>query len=261
MSLSTHSQRPLACLKQALRQCRAERQQQQTRSYAAAATQVQYPSLQTRYPAPSKGFRTSQATKQNRKCIVFHLQGIAILTPFPGFEAGMRKIPVAPQVQSTRKHCPDPVATITASQIATLDPTGARTRLFSPDNVDRARVGDILLVRQKSGDPFSGVCLNIKQGDSKIDSSILLRNNLTRVGVEMSYKIYSPNVEGIEVVQRKAKRARRARLYYMRQPRHDVGSVENIVRQYMRQRAGGPMSGKNGKSGASPKKKSKKSKN
>ncbi|KAM0707359.1 hypothetical protein Q7P35_004004 [Cladosporium inversicolor] len=244
MSLSSQSARPLACLKQALRQCRAERQQQQTRSYAAAATQVvQYPSLQTRYPAPSKGFRTSQATKQNR------------------FETGMRKIPVAPQVQSTRKHCPDPVATITASQIATLDPTGARTRLFSPDNVDRARVGDILLVRQKSGDPFSGVCLNIKQGDSKIDSSILLRNNLTRVGVEMSYKIYSPNVEGIEVVQRKAKRARRARLYYMRQPRHDVGSVENIVRQYMRQRAGGPMSGKNGKSGASPKKKSKKSKN
>jgi large subunit ribosomal protein L19 len=68
MSLSTHPVRPLACLKQALRQCRAERQQQQTRSYAAAATQaqVQYPSLQTRYPAPSKGFRTSQATKQNR---------------------------------------------------------------------------------------------------------------------------------------------------------------------------------------------------
>lgn len=175
----------------------------------------------------------------------------------------MRKIPVAPQVQSTRKHCPDPVAAITASQIATLDPTGARTRLFSPDNIDRARVGDILLVRQKSGDPFSGVCLNIKQGDSKIDSSILLRNNLTRVGVEMSYKIYSPNVEGIEVVQRKAKRARRARLYYMRQPRHDVGSVENIVRQYMRQRAGGPMSGKNtkGRDGGSPKKKSKKGKN
>lgn len=159
----------------------------------------------------------------------------------------MRKIPVAPQIRSTRKQCPDPVSAITATQIAALDPTGARTRLFSPDNVDRARVGDILLVRQKSGDPFSGVCINIKQGDSKIDSSILLRNNLTRVGVEMSYKIYSPNVEGIEVVQRKAKRARRARLYYMRQPRHDVGSVENIVRQYMRQRSGGPMSGKGAK--------------
>jgi large subunit ribosomal protein L19 len=67
MSLSTQSARPLTSLKQALRQCRAERQQQQTRFYAAAATQVQYPSLQTRYPLPSKSFRTSQATKQNRK--------------------------------------------------------------------------------------------------------------------------------------------------------------------------------------------------
>jgi len=73
MSLSTQSARPLACLKQALRQCRAERQQQQTRSYAAAATQVQYPSLQPRYPAPSKGFRTSQATKQNRKTVLSNL--------------------------------------------------------------------------------------------------------------------------------------------------------------------------------------------
>ena len=53
----------------------------------------------------------------------------------------------------------------------------------------------------------------------------------------MWYKIFSPNVEGIEVVQRKEKRARRAKLYYMRQPRHDIGSVENIVKQYQRQRA------------------------
>jgi large subunit ribosomal protein L19 len=186
------------------------------------------------------------------------------LTTCTGFEVGMRKIAVAPQVQSTRKRCPDPVGAITAAQIATLDPTGARTRLFSEDNVDRARVGDILLVRQKDGDPFSGVCLNNTQGDSKIDSSILLRNNLTRVGVEMSYKIYSPNVEGIEVVQRKTKRARRARLYYMRQPRHDVGSVDSIVRQYMRQRAGGPMNGKNAKgrdAGAHKKKNNKKGRN
>jgi len=49
-----------------------------------------------------------------------------------------------------------------------------------------------------------------------VDTAVLLRNELTRVGVEMWYKIYSPNVEGIEVVQRRVKRARRARLYYMR---------------------------------------------
>lgn len=62
----------------------------------------------------------------------------------------------------------------------------------------------------------------------------------------MWYKIYSPSVEGIEVVQRKAKRARRARLTYMRKPKHDMGSVQNIVLQYQRSRgalrgaAGGP---------------------
>jgi large subunit ribosomal protein L19 len=61
---------------------------------------------------------------------------------------------------------------------------------------------------------------------------------LTRVGVEMWYKIYSPNVEGIEVVQKRVKRARRARLTYMRKPKHDMGSVQNIVFQYQRSKAG-----------------------
>jgi hypothetical protein len=45
---------------------------------------------------------------------------------------------------------------------------------------------------------------------------VLLRNQLKMVGVEMWVKIYSPVVEGIEVVKRAERRARRARLYYMR---------------------------------------------
>jgi large subunit ribosomal protein L19 len=122
-----------------------------------------------------------------------------------------------------------------ASQVALLDATGARTRLFARDNPESAKVGDVLLVRLKSGDPFAGVCMNIRRRG--VDTGILLRNQLTRVGVEMWYKIYSPNVSGIEVVQRRAKRARRAKLYYMRKPKHDMGSVENIVRIYSRQRA------------------------
>lgn len=127
------------------------------------------------------------------------------------------------------------------AQIQVLDPTGARTRLFSPKNPERVQPGDILLVRQRNGEPFSGVVLVIRQRHSPIDWAVLLRNHLTRVGVEMWFKIYSPNVEGIEVVQRKTetgRRARRAKLYYMRQPRHDVGSVENVVNNYLRQKAG-----------------------
>ncbi len=101
-------------------------------------------------------------------------------------------------------------------------------------NREAAKVGDILLVRLKNGDPYAGVCINIRRRG--VDTAILLRNQLTRVGVEMWYKIYSPNVEGIEVVQRAVKRARRARLTYMRKPKHDMGSVQNIVLQYQKTR-------------------------
>lgn len=124
---------------------------------------------------------------------------------------------------------------MTASQTTLLDPTGARTRLFSKDNPERARVGDILLVRQRTGDPFAGVCIDIRRRG--VDTAILLRGQLTRVGVEMWYKIYSPLVEAIEVVQRSARKVRRARLTYMRTVKHDRGSVENVVRMYVRQKA------------------------
>ncbi len=128
----------------------------------------------------------------------------------------------------------EPIKNLTNDQISILDPTGARSNLFSKRNPEAAKVGDILLVRLKTGDPFAGVCINIRRRG--IDSGILLRNELTRVGVEMWYKIYSPNVEGIEVVQRREKRARRARLTYMRKPKHDMGSVQNIVLNYQRSR-------------------------
>ncbi|KAF1986490.1 NmrA-domain-containing protein [Aulographum hederae CBS 113979] len=147
----------------------------------------------------------------------------------------LRRIKVPPPPPSIQKVCSDPVSRLHQQQIAALDPNGFRTRLFHPDNPECAKVGDILLVRQKTGDPFAGVLLSIRKRG--VETGILLRNQLTRVGVEMWYKIYSPNVDGIEVVQRRKKRARRARLYYMRKPKHDLGSVEPIVKQYLRQRA------------------------
>ncbi len=126
----------------------------------------------------------------------------------------MKKIKICPPPPSARAKCKDPVAAVQQAQISVLDPTGARTRLFDKLNTDGAKVGDILLVRQRNGDPFAGVCIDIRRRG--VDTAIFLRGNLTRVGVEMWYKIYSPNVTGIEVVKRKEKRARRARLYYLR---------------------------------------------
>lgn len=58
------------------------------------------------------------------------------------------------------------------------------------------------------------MCLNIRQRG--IDTAFLLRNNLTRVGCEMWIKVYSPNVQGVEIVKRAEKRKKRARLTYMR---------------------------------------------
>lgn len=145
-----------------------------------------------------------------------------------------RKIKTLPPPPSPVKTFKEPLKSLDEDQIRVLDPTGARTNLFSKANGEAARVGDILLVRLKTGDPFAGVCINIRRRG--VETGILLRNNLTRVGVEMWYKIYSPNVEGIEVVKRKEKRARRARLTYMRKEKHDMGSVQNIVSEYQRSR-------------------------
>lgn len=102
------------------------------------------------------------------------------------------------------------------SHLKELDPTGERVAMFdyrrSPKSV---KPGDILRVTFKNGDPFSGVCLNIRLRG--VDTGILLRNHLTKVGVEMWVKVMSPNVESVEVVQRNViKRKRRARMYYMR---------------------------------------------
>lgn len=160
----------------------------------------------------------------------------------PGFEEGLRPIRNIPPPRSTLKVCKDPIAVVTQDQLRVLDPTGERFRLFALSNPERVKPGDILLVRLKNGDDFAGVCLNIRQRHSPIDWAILLRNHLTRVAVEMWFKIYSPNVEGIELVQRKVKRARRAKLYYMRLPKHDMGSVEGIVQQYRKQRLGTALS-------------------
>ncbi|POS88034.1 mitochondrial ribosomal protein-like protein [Erysiphe pulchra] len=153
--------------------------------------------------------------------------------PRPGdFKVVSRKITVYPPPPSPAQKCKEPVKDLTSSQISILDPTGARTHLFSRANPEAAKVGDVLLVRLRDGEPFAGVCINIRRRG--VDTAILLRNQLTRVGVEMWYKIYSPIVAGIEVVQRRVKRARRARLTFMRKPKHDMGSVQNILLAYYR---------------------------
>lgn len=121
------------------------------------------------------------------------------------------------------------------AQITTLDPTGARTRLFSKDQADAAKPGDVLMVSTKAGEPFSGVLIEIRRRG--VDTAVLLRGQMMKTSVESWFKIYSPTVTAINIIWRRPKRARRARLTYMRKPNHDMGSVENLVSAWKKERS------------------------
>ncbi|KAJ2789249.1 hypothetical protein H4R21_006790 [Coemansia helicoidea] len=60
---------------------------------------------------------------------------------------------------------------------------------------------------------FGGVCIAIYRRG--IDTSFILRNLVHNVGVEMRFMAFSPLVKSIQVTQ-KAKRVRRAKLFYLR---------------------------------------------
>jgi large subunit ribosomal protein L19 len=135
---------------------------------------------------------------------------------------------------SIRKTNPSPLVSFHAQQKARLDRSGARTTLFSKSSTYSARVGDVLQVTTSRAEPFAGVCMAIRRAG--VDTAILLRNHLMKTGVEMWYKIYSPNVTGIEIVWRRPKRARRAKLTYLRKPKHDMGNVDHLVDSWRRAR-------------------------
>ncbi|KAJ0118499.1 ribosomal protein l19 [Diaporthe amygdali] len=212
--------RPLGCLKMLLRHSR-----QQNRSFRLSKAQ-----LPREVPPAPKTPTPAFFPIQDK-----HTPG-KLRT---GFAVYTSPTSVIPSLKLTHPHLkpppPNPVAAHHAYQIRKMDPSGARTRLFSKTNPDSARVGDVLLVTTKrAAEPFAGVCVSIRRRG--IESSVLLRGQLAKTGVEMSFKVYSRNVTGIEIIKRRTRRARRARLTYLRKPKHDVGSVEHHVREWRRNR-------------------------
>ncbi|KAK1726958.1 ribosomal protein L19 [Colletotrichum acutatum] len=209
--------RPMGCLKTALRQTRHQRLLARSMATAAAPEPPSStPSLATPSVKPSYYGPRNKPT-------------FAVYPPLPSIR------------QTTHKN---PLPSLDAAQRTTLDPTGARTRLFDPARPDAAKVGDVLMVTTKSGEPFSGVCMSIRRRG--VDTGILLRGQLMKVGVEMWYKIYSPTVIGIDIVWRRPKRARRARLTYLRKPKHDMGNVDHLVFAWKKERYGTRSKGRAG---------------
>ncbi|KAL7960825.1 translation protein SH3-like domain-containing protein [Trichoderma compactum] len=195
------ARQPVGCLKAVLRRTRFQRSWQR-----CMATEAARPSI------PRTAFSQRQHMEQQK----------------------VAKFQIWPQVPSPRATHPDPMPALKQQEIARLDPTGARTRLFSREHADSAKVGDVLMVTTKAGEPFSGAFIQLRRRG--VDTAILLRGQMMKVGVEMWFKIYSPTVTGIDIIWRKPKRARRARLTFMRKPKHDMGSVDNLVSAWKKER-------------------------
>ncbi|EHA50777.1 hypothetical protein MCOR27_011659 [Pyricularia oryzae] len=216
------TKRPLSCLKNSLRYASQQRpirrlMATQVVTDAAATTTTTTSSGAPKYSRVRLSPHTIYGVPKSRRSAKFRT-GFAVYTP-----------------QVKRPSTTDPLAAFHQKQIKDMDPRGARTRLFDRANREGIKVGDVLMVTtRRSVEPFSGVCLSIRRAG--IDTAILLRTALTKIGVEMWFKIYSRNVVGIDVVQRRPKRARRARLTYMRQPKHDRGNVDAAVTAWRKSR-------------------------
>ncbi|KAH6624425.1 translation protein SH3-like domain-containing protein [Chaetomium sp. MPI-SDFR-AT-0129] len=257
---SALARRPLGCLKTSLR---LARQQKMVFSRRGMATEAQTTTTTTTTTATAAetaaavNTEVAAATRPPLNHGFFRIPGRNPNTVRSAF-AVYPKTTLA----GTQTLAPPPVNPLDAlhqAQIQKMDPTGVRTALFAKTR-DAAKVGDVLMVtHRRGGEPFAGVLLSIRRRG--IDTAILLRNHLSKVGVELWFKVYNKNVAGIEVVKRAAKRARRARLTYMRKPKHDMGSVEELVYEWKRNRkvftsgkagkaaAGGKVGGKGGAKG------------
>jgi large subunit ribosomal protein L19 len=92
--------------------------------------------------------------------------------------------------------------------------------LFARNHPDRLLPGSVVSITQTHAPTnFTGVLISLRR--KGLDSSIILRNVVQRVGVEIQVFLGSPHLKEIKVLQRAdgksgSKRARRAKLYYLR---------------------------------------------
>lgn len=155
--------------------------------------------------------------------------------PKPEPRAPQKRIKIYPPPPSVESKYPFAVQDVDKANLRVLDPGRSRRRLFDPYRRYSLQPGDLLLTTFHHGDPFAGYCLSIRRRG--VDTSILIRNKVDKVGAEMWIKVFSPNVKGIEIVKRPRKGPRRARPYYYRTPgKRAKGDVRRIVNDYLREK-------------------------
>lgn len=122
---------------------------------------------------------------------------------------------------------------IEESLYAKYDPSGWRRELISKENKEGLRSGDIIRVNYQN-DPnnalgFVGYILAIDRNGP--DSTILLRNKITKVGVELRVSLFNPIIERIDIIRKPHKYNGRLRHYYIRDTKLDVGDLETLIKK------------------------------
>lgn len=123
------------------------------------------------------------------------------------------------------------------------DPSSKLTSLFSRKSSERIPVGSVVLVETytnatKTGmSTFSGILLAVRRRG--VSTSFVIRNIVSKTGVEIRFNLYSPLLKDVKVVQRalagkddrsgRLRRTRRAKLYYLRRDNRKLASIGKSI--------------------------------
>ncbi|KNE69160.1 ribosomal protein L19 [Allomyces macrogynus ATCC 38327] len=113
-----------------------------------------------------------------------------------------------------------------------------RAALFAKSNPNRIRAGAIVqvtsLTSMTKGKPvaFAGIVTSVRH--KGIDTSLTLRNYVLKTGVEQTYKVFSPMVTAIKVLQPN-KSFTRSKIYFVRENPKLVkwGQIDDLVKTEM----------------------------
>ena len=135
------------------------------------------------------------------------------------------------------------MATLHAQLRSERDPNNRLTSLFSRKSKDQIPPGSVLLVEtyndasKTTVNTFSGILIAIRRRG--MSTSFILRNIVSKLGVEIRFSLYSPLLKDIRVVQRATagkddktgglRRARRAKLYYLRNDNRKLAGISKSV--------------------------------
>lgn len=135
------------------------------------------------------------------------------------------------------------MASVEAQIRSELDPQSRLTSLFSRTSKDRIPPGSVLSIEtyqnatKTSSSAFSGVLIAIRRRG--LSTSFVVRNIVSKLGVEVRFNLYSPLLKDIKIVQRAIagkndkkgglRRTRRAKLYYLRNDDRKLAGISKSV--------------------------------